>query len=227
MTTQPTPEHDIHELDYRAADGVEVALLWVIGTKDLFVVVHDEQSGDILELPVEQGENGYEVFNAALELARRLRLGRAIRRYHRFEGGATTTDWRHDNKLVPPNCRSRRHRRHAHGRAGRHRRHDRLALLAALRRAERLRLDPRRREGRPLPPSARRGRHVDQAALLPRHQRPDHPLPLARGRLRGAGLHAGARGRIGRAPAPDPPRRRRARRHADPARVRAAVRLRT
>jgi hypothetical protein len=63
MSTQPTPEHDIHELDYRAADGVEVALLWVIGTKDLFVVVHDEKSGDILELPVEQGQNGYDVFN--------------------------------------------------------------------------------------------------------------------------------------------------------------------
>jgi hypothetical protein len=63
MFTQHTAEHDIHELDYRADDGVEVALLWVIGTKDLFVVVHDERSGDILELPVEHGENGYDVFN--------------------------------------------------------------------------------------------------------------------------------------------------------------------
>lgn len=63
MSTLYTPEHDIHELEYRTADGVEVALLWVIGTKDLFVVVHDERSGDFLELPVEQGENGYDVFN--------------------------------------------------------------------------------------------------------------------------------------------------------------------
>ena len=37
---------------------------------------------------------------------------------------------------------------------------------------------------------------LDQAALLPRHQRPDHALPHARRRGRGAGLHA------------DPPRRR-------------------
>ena len=63
MSTQYTPEHDVHELDYRAVDGVEVALFWVVGTKDLFVVVHDAQSGDVLELAVEHGENGYDVFN--------------------------------------------------------------------------------------------------------------------------------------------------------------------
>ena len=63
MSTQPTPEYDLHELDYRAADGVEVALLWVVGTKDLFVVVVDEKSGDVLELDVEQGENAIDVFN--------------------------------------------------------------------------------------------------------------------------------------------------------------------
>jgi hypothetical protein len=63
MSTQPTPEYDVHELDYRAADGVEVALLWVVGTKNLFVVVVDEKSGDVLELDVEQGENAIDVFN--------------------------------------------------------------------------------------------------------------------------------------------------------------------
>jgi hypothetical protein len=63
MSTQPTPEYDLHELDYRAADGVEVALLWVVGTKNLFVVVVDEKSGDVLELDVEQGENAIDVFN--------------------------------------------------------------------------------------------------------------------------------------------------------------------
>ena len=63
MTTQPTPEHDIHELEYRAADGVEVALFWIVGTKDLFVVVHDSNNGDVLELPVDHGINAYDVFN--------------------------------------------------------------------------------------------------------------------------------------------------------------------
>jgi hypothetical protein len=63
MSTQPTPEYDVHELDYRAADGVEVALLWVVGTRNLFVVVVDEKSGDVLELDVEQGENAIDVFN--------------------------------------------------------------------------------------------------------------------------------------------------------------------
>ena len=62
MSTQPTPDYDLHELDYRAADGVEVALLWVVGTKSLFVVVHDEKSGDVLELDVEQDENAIDVF---------------------------------------------------------------------------------------------------------------------------------------------------------------------
>jgi hypothetical protein len=63
MSMQPTPEYDVHELDYRAADGVEVALLWVVGTKNLFVVVHDEKSGDVLELDVERDENAIDVFN--------------------------------------------------------------------------------------------------------------------------------------------------------------------
>lgn len=31
MSTQPTPEYDLRELEYRAADGVEVALVWVVG----------------------------------------------------------------------------------------------------------------------------------------------------------------------------------------------------
>jgi hypothetical protein len=63
MPAQTTHEHDIHELEYRAADGVEVALFWVVGTKDLVVVVHDEKSGDVLELAVDRSENAYDVFN--------------------------------------------------------------------------------------------------------------------------------------------------------------------
>jgi hypothetical protein len=63
MSTQPAAEYDLHELDYRAADGVEVALLWVVGTKSLFVVVNDSNNGDVLHLDVEQGENAFDVFN--------------------------------------------------------------------------------------------------------------------------------------------------------------------
>jgi hypothetical protein len=63
MSTQPTPEHDIHELEYRAVNGVEVALFWIVGTKDLFVVVNDSNNGDVLEIGVEQGENAFDVFN--------------------------------------------------------------------------------------------------------------------------------------------------------------------
>ena len=63
MPAHPTPEHEIHELEYRAADGVEVALFWVVGTKDLVVVVHDQKSGDVLELAVDECENAYDVFN--------------------------------------------------------------------------------------------------------------------------------------------------------------------
>ena len=63
MPTQPTPEYDLRELDYRAADGVEVALVWVVGTKSLFVVVHDANTGGVLQLDVEPDENAFDVFN--------------------------------------------------------------------------------------------------------------------------------------------------------------------
>ena len=56
---------------------------------------------------------------------------------------------------LPADRRARPHRRPAHRRARRHRRHDRLVLLPALRLAERVRGDPRRRARRPLPDRAR------------------------------------------------------------------------
>ena len=59
---------------------------------------------------------------------------------------------------LPAHRRARADRRPAHGRAGGHRRHDRLVLLPALRLAERLRLDPRRRPRRLLPHRARTAR---------------------------------------------------------------------
>ena len=45
-------------------------------------------------------------------------------------------------------------------------------------------------QGRPLPDRAGERRLDAEAALLPRHERPDHALPHARRRRRGAGLHA-------------------------------------
>jgi hypothetical protein len=56
-------EQDVHELAYRVADGVEVALLWVTGTDRALVVVHDERTGEVLELEVGKGENALDVFN--------------------------------------------------------------------------------------------------------------------------------------------------------------------
>ena len=91
---------------------------------------------------------------------------------------------------LPPDRRARARRRPAHGRPGRHGRHDRLVLLPGLRRAERVRRDPRQGPRRLLRAPSRRGRLDVQAALLPRHERPHHPLLHARRRGRGAGLHA-------------------------------------
>ena len=74
------------------------------------------------------------------------------------------------------------------------------------------------------PPDRRR---LDlQAALLPGHERPHHPLLHPRRRGRGPGLHAD-RGAAGHAPPPAAPaRRRRARRDGVPDRGAAALRLR-
>src|SRR2546425_8685258 len=78
---------------------------------------------------------------------------------------------------LPPDRRARRDRRPAHGGARRHRRDYRLVLLPAVRLAERLRRDPRRREGRSLSDLARRREMGGEAALLAGHERPDHALP--------------------------------------------------
>ena len=128
---------------------------------------------------------------------------------------------------LPADRRARPDRRPAHRRARRHRRDDRLVLLPALRLAERLRGDPRRRPRRPVPHLARLRRLELQAALPPRHQRPHHALPDARRSRRGAGLHASAAyGRGGAPPPHDPPGGRRARPDALRRRRRPALRLR-
>ena len=128
---------------------------------------------------------------------------------------------------LPAHRRARPDRRPAHRRARRHRRDDRLVLLPAVRLAERLRGDPRRRPRRPVPHLARLRRLELQAALPARHQRPHHALPDARRSGGGAGLHAPAAQRRGGAPPPhDPPGPRRARADALRRRRRPALRLR-
>ena len=52
-------------------------------------------------------------------------------------------------------------------RAGRHRRHDRLVLLPAVRLAQRVRVDPRRREGRLLPDRAGNDGHTTKQLYFP------------------------------------------------------------
>jgi hypothetical protein len=63
MTEQHTFEQDVHELDYRSGDGVEVALFWVVDTDRAVVVVHDERTSETLELSVLPGECALDVFN--------------------------------------------------------------------------------------------------------------------------------------------------------------------
>ena len=81
------------------------------------------------------------------------------------------------------------HREPAHGGAGWHGRDDRLVVPAGLRLAERVLLDPGRREGRALRAASRRV-HAQPAALSARHQRAPDPLLLAGGPGRDPGLHA-------------------------------------
>ena len=72
---------------------------------------------------------------------------------------------------------------------------DRLALLPALRLAQRLRRHPRRRQRRPVRHRPHRRGVPLQAALLPGHQRPGDPVPRGLRGGRGRRLHAGRSGR--------------------------------
>ena len=130
-------------------------------------------------------------------------------------------------RRLPADRRARDHRRPPHGGARRHGRHDRLVLLPALRLAERVRRDPRQEARRLLPDRPGDGRVDAEAALLPRHERPDHALPDRRPASREVQdfmpIHSGAGG----APAPpDPARARRPRGDEVPARGRAPLQLR-
>jgi hypothetical protein len=47
---------DIHELDHRETDGVEVSLLWTRNTNAVSVLVRDAKSGDDFELQVDPAD---------------------------------------------------------------------------------------------------------------------------------------------------------------------------
>ena len=54
---------DTRELDYRTADGVEVALLWYAGGNFLSVVVSDARIGEIFEFVLDERDDAMDVFH--------------------------------------------------------------------------------------------------------------------------------------------------------------------
>jgi hypothetical protein len=62
MTTAITPT-DTRELDYRTADGVEVALLWHASGDFLSVIVSDAKIGEAFELVLDEHDNALDVFH--------------------------------------------------------------------------------------------------------------------------------------------------------------------
>ena len=65
------------ELDYRSADGVEVALLWHASADFLSVVVSDARAGEAFELVLDDHESPLDVFRHPYAYAaqRGLQLG--------------------------------------------------------------------------------------------------------------------------------------------------------
>jgi hypothetical protein len=47
---------DIHELDHRETDGVEVSLLWARGTNAVSILVRDAKSGDDFEVALDPAD---------------------------------------------------------------------------------------------------------------------------------------------------------------------------
>ena len=68
---------DTRELDYRSADGVEVALLWHASADFLSVVVTDARAGEAFELVLDDHERPLDVFRHPYAYAaqRGLQLG--------------------------------------------------------------------------------------------------------------------------------------------------------
>jgi hypothetical protein len=62
MTTAITLT-DTRELDHRAADGVEVSLLWHADSDFLSVVVSDTRAGEAFELVLDDRDDALDVFH--------------------------------------------------------------------------------------------------------------------------------------------------------------------
>ena len=54
---------DTRELDYRTADGVEVALLWHASANFLSVVVSDTRIGEFFEVVLDERDDAMDVFH--------------------------------------------------------------------------------------------------------------------------------------------------------------------
>jgi hypothetical protein len=54
---------DTRELAHRTATGIDVTLVWRAADDRLAVVVFDSQSGDCLEVAVEEGDDALDVFH--------------------------------------------------------------------------------------------------------------------------------------------------------------------
>jgi hypothetical protein len=59
MTDHTTPI----ELDSRTADRIEVRLLWHPAEDRVTVTAHDGRSGELVEIPVRDGERALDVFH--------------------------------------------------------------------------------------------------------------------------------------------------------------------
>ena len=57
-----TESSETRELDHRATDGVEVALLWYPGTDVVSVRVDDARAGESFELVLGEGDRPLDVF---------------------------------------------------------------------------------------------------------------------------------------------------------------------
>lgn len=53
---------ELRDLDYRAADGIEVTLLWAKAIGRVWVVVRNHASGEEFEVEVREDDNPLDVF---------------------------------------------------------------------------------------------------------------------------------------------------------------------
>jgi hypothetical protein len=61
MTPQPTWD-ETTDLDFRASDGIEVALLWAKRIGRVYVAVRNHRSGEDFEVDVRAGDSPLDVF---------------------------------------------------------------------------------------------------------------------------------------------------------------------